>query len=481
MPARAPVRRDERQTGFGPRNGFMSDTAAAEDEQGRRRFHLALAGVFTLALLPIVSWGAALLQRKAASGPWRSRLFGLALFDTLVFACLVTVALWSSKPRAAPSHPTAAPSVMRPRIGVELKASPRLDGMTVVRVAAGSPAEGAGLLAGDEITAIDDDPVRDNERFRQIIAETPPGTPRTLRVRREGSEYDAPVTPAVPPAGHAGPPLPLFAPVPGQPSLFETSFLRTEALYLATLAVPALLAAAAWRRKVQARAAAYVMVTIVASALAVFVTLVAFEQTMGLSLGALLVGQLLGALTMLALAWFLMQKNARRPAAEPPLSPPASSPPRLGSWAVFGLGFFYTLAAVARASIGVAALSLTPRLPAHSASEVFGVSPSFGVAGVVLFGVSAVVVAPVAEECLFRGLLLPWLATWMRPTAAIFWSALAFGLGHLSYGSGVLVPLALGLSLGWMRLRSGKLRAGVVLHLVWNGIVLANLWLTTFR
>jgi membrane protease YdiL (CAAX protease family) len=276
--------------------------------------------------------------------------------------------------------------------------------------------------------------------------------------------------------------------------LFKTSFLRTEALYLATLAVPALLAAAAWRRKVQVRAAAYVMVTIVVSALAVFVTLVAFEKTMGLSLGALLVGQLLGALTMLALAWFLMQKHARRHAAEPPLSqppasnpppgsssPPASNPPRLGSWAVFGLGFFYTLAAVARASIGVAALSLTPRLPAHSASEVFGVSPSFGVAGVVLFGVSAVVVAPVAEECLFRGLLLPWLATWMRPTAAIFWSALAFGLGHLSYGSGVLVPIALGLSLGWMRLRSGKLRAGVALHLVWNGIVLANLWLTAFR
>jgi membrane protease YdiL (CAAX protease family) len=106
--------------------------------------------------------------------------------------------------------------------------------------------------------------------------------------------------------------------------------------------------------------------------------------------------------------------------------------------------------------------------PDHSTTEVFGVSTAWGAGGVGLFALDAVVVAPIAEECLFRGVLLPWLTTWMKPLVAIVVSALAFGVGHLYYGTGVLIPVVYGVVLGWMRLRTGRLRAGIALHMLLN-------------
>ncbi len=143
-------------------------------------------------------------------------------------------------------------------------------------------------------------------------------------------------------------------------------------------------------------------------------------------------------------------------------------PPPLGAIPAFLRGLFYALAGAARAGIVIAALVPLLKIPDHSAAEVFGVSSGWSPGGIVLFVMAAVVLAPAGEEYLFRGVLLPWLTTWMKPLTAILVSTAAFGVGHLYYGAGVLIPTIYGLALGWVRLRTGRLRAGIALHMFFN-------------
>jgi membrane protease YdiL (CAAX protease family) len=92
--------------------------------------------------------------------------------------------------------------------------------------------------------------------------------------------------------------------------------------------------------------------------------------------------------------------------------------------------------------------------------------------------ITAVVVAPLFEETLFRGVLLPVLTRHWGAAAGVGLSALVFGLAHLSLGE--LTPLTLlGLALGWLRLRHGRLGPCVLMHGLWNGLTFLNLILLT--
>jgi membrane protease YdiL (CAAX protease family) len=93
-----------------------------------------------------------------------------------------------------------------------------------------------------------------------------------------------------------------------------------------------------------------------------------------------------------------------------------------------------------------------------------------------LLASTALVLAPLFEETLFRGVLLPVLARHWGQGSAVLASAAFFALAHLSLGE--LAPLfVLGLGLGWLRLQSGRLGASALLHSLWNGITFANLLL----
>ena len=92
------------------------------------------------------------------------------------------------------------------------------------------------------------------------------------------------------------------------------------------------------------------------------------------------------------------------------------------------------------------------------------------------FALTAVIFAPLFEEILFRGVLLPVLGRHMGGVAAVGISALLFALAHLSLGE--LVPLSvLGIGLGLLRWQSGRLGASVCLHAMWNGLTFLNLLL----
>jgi uncharacterized protein len=93
---------------------------------------------------------------------------------------------------------------------------------------------------------------------------------------------------------------------------------------------------------------------------------------------------------------------------------------------------------------------------------------------VVLFSLVVVLVAPVAEELLFRGALLRSLQRRLTPAWSIFLSALIFALVHPlaspTIGSVMAVPalLVLGLVSANAAVRTGNLSASILLHAGFN-------------
>ncbi len=93
---------------------------------------------------------------------------------------------------------------------------------------------------------------------------------------------------------------------------------------------------------------------------------------------------------------------------------------------------------------------------------------------ILLLVFTTVILAPLFEETIFRGVLLPVLGNSIGKIWAIILSALVFALAHLSVGE--LVPLfVLGLGLACVRLSSGRLFPCVLMHAFWNGITFTNL------
>lgn len=93
-----------------------------------------------------------------------------------------------------------------------------------------------------------------------------------------------------------------------------------------------------------------------------------------------------------------------------------------------------------------------------------------------LFFLTAAVAAPVFEEILFRGFLLPSLTRYMPVWGAIALSSLIFAMAHLSLSE--VLPLAtLGMILGFIYARSQNLLASMLLHSLWNSGTLLSLFI----
>lgn len=80
-------------------------------------------------------------------------------------------------------------------------------------------------------------------------------------------------------------------------------------------------------------------------------------------------------------------------------------------------------------------------------------------------------VPALAEETLFRGLLLPLAVPRLGKGGAIALTAVLFGVTHLTPQR--IIPTALlGVVLGWLRIRTGSLLPAVLLHLTHNAVLL---------
>ncbi len=92
-----------------------------------------------------------------------------------------------------------------------------------------------------------------------------------------------------------------------------------------------------------------------------------------------------------------------------------------------------------------------------------------------IFVLTAAVAAPLFEEVLFRGFLLPSLTRYMPAWGAIALSSLIFAIAHLSL-SEVLPLMTLGMILGFVYARSGNLLSSMLLHGLWNSGTLISLF-----
>lgn len=95
-----------------------------------------------------------------------------------------------------------------------------------------------------------------------------------------------------------------------------------------------------------------------------------------------------------------------------------------------------------------------------------------GPQALVLTTASAVLVAPLAEEFFFRGVLQGWLER-VAPSAAIPVSALAFGLAHVDHGLGWIPLVGFGAAAGILAKQTGSLLASITLHAGFNAVGLA--------
>ncbi len=89
--------------------------------------------------------------------------------------------------------------------------------------------------------------------------------------------------------------------------------------------------------------------------------------------------------------------------------------------------------------------------------------------------VVAVILAPIAEELLFRGLFFGFLRKHCSFWRAAVLQGFLFGLLHVEGWSGLvfILPLgAMGVFLAWLRVRSGSIHAAMLVHSMHNALIL---------
>jgi CAAX protease family protein len=94
-----------------------------------------------------------------------------------------------------------------------------------------------------------------------------------------------------------------------------------------------------------------------------------------------------------------------------------------------------------------------------------------------LFLFNTIILAPVTEEVLFRGFLLPsWSRSWLGPVGAVAATSVIFAAMHIQYNlCGMLAVGLAGCVYGWLRLRSGSLLPPILAHCVGNAVATTGL------
>ncbi len=435
---------------------------------------LALALIVVPFLLPF-SW--MLLARRYLTPPpqlpqqrreylgWRRKLTALVCLDTVLVAGLLVMALLGLSP-AEPLPPQ--------RIGVLLDPA-ETHAAKVVRVVPDSPAAVATLAPGDIIETVDDAPVADNASLRAALNAGEPGRSRALRVRRGAQILKLRVVPnsgslsaerargffESDGGGQCGAAI-AGARVPAVAAL--ASGLGAMLLLWFYTVVRGGLSRGGWGGAIVAMAVAPI-----AGAVAGYA---GCQRLGGMSLAVALIGLLAQGGTLLlvgALVWWRTRKGLALVLG-----------PRLTFGHTVARGALFMMASIVR--LGLATTIITSLAPQIDASESGSMVELFGgggsLIGKAMVLVAAVILGPLAEEVVFRGLVLPGLARHMAPYTALWVTAILFAIFHIpSHGGGALIPGFLGVIFGWARLRSGNLRAAVVLHAANNLFVTLLAWL----
>jgi serine protease Do len=89
----------------------------------------------------------------------------------------------------------------RPRLGIAVDTNAFNGGVAIINVVEGSPADDAGLLRGDVITAVDGEPISTPTALIDIVAAAEPDQTLTLTIERDNETLEVEATVEM---GHAG-------------------------------------------------------------------------------------------------------------------------------------------------------------------------------------------------------------------------------------------------------------------------------------
>lgn len=143
------------------------------------------------------------------------------------------------------------------------------------------------------------------------------------------------------------------------------------------------------------------------------------------------------------------------------------APGRAGRDLAWGGAFLCLAVAMVLVVAPLSGLVLRPeQSPQRDLQELLRSAAGLG-PGLVLF-LTVAGLAPLFEEFLFRGFLLPVLARTGRTTVAIVVTSLLFGAIHLQ-PAGLPVLATLGLAMGLALRHTGSLRTPLLVHACWNG------------
>ncbi len=157
------------------------------------------------------------------------------------------------------------------------------------------------------------------------------------------------------------------------------------------------------------------------------------------------------------------------------LSGPLRKPDGWAVWAVAGvLSAPEVVYLVSYIVDSLGAADLSAKGTADAVSQIISLD---GVTFGSLF-VTTAILAPLLEETVFRGFLLPSLSKYLGTVNAVVLSSIAFGLVHFAARDTPQLT-ALGMVLGFAYVRSGNLLAPMLIHGIWNGTVLSILYALT--
>jgi membrane protease YdiL (CAAX protease family) len=101
----------------------------------------------------------------------------------------------------------------------------------------------------------------------------------------------------------------------------------------------------------------------------------------------------------------------------------------------------------------------------------------------ILFVATAMLIAPVAEETVFRGYLYPMFARWVGVVPSILFTGFLFGLMHGPQLGGakslIVVMSCVGMVFTWIRARTGSVFASYLMHFGYNSFIGVSLILST--
>jgi membrane protease YdiL (CAAX protease family) len=390
---------------------------------------------------------------------WSRLLVALVLVDSLILMGLMTLEPEDLKTLAA------AASLPKAQFGIVFEPEQRDAPPVVTRPLPDSPAEKAGIRPGDRIVSIDGKETATQGDVILEFARSEPDVVRKIVVRSDGDDHEVDVAPL------ARRRLDLFEPLPGA----ERG--RTSGL---GAFLPALLAAVlAWlvgRRWFGDRGWGWPAMLLILAAVEAVSMLAGRLLEAGLggtSVGSLMISMCVGGAALPALTLL-----ASRLLADPRIA--ALGETRRPAVRAYFRGLFYGATGASRMMFLLILADIFwfgSRGPNNPIQQVVEAT-RLGAVGKVLLLVDTVLLAPIGEELLFRGFLLPRLLVQKGPVWAVGASAVVFALLHPQYGLYMPLMLVYGVVLGWARVRTGGLRASILLHMTLNAAALGALLLS---